>query len=37
MIGVKYGEPFLSDMPLGVDSLATILGAPKPVPGAFTG
>jgi len=37
MIGVEFGEPFVSDMPLGVDSLASILGAPKPVPGAFTG
>ena len=37
MIGVKYGEPFVSDMPLGVDSLAAILGSPKPVPGAFAG
>ena len=37
MIGVKYGEPFLSDMPLGVDSLSSILGSPKPAPGAFTG
>ena len=37
MIGVRYGEPFVSDMPLGVDTLASILGAPKPAPGAFTG
>ena len=37
MIGARYGEPFLSDVPLGVDSLAAMLGAPKPVPGAFTG
>ncbi len=37
MIGVRYGEPFLSDMPLGVDSLAALVGAPKPTPGAFTG
>jgi LmbE family N-acetylglucosaminyl deacetylase len=37
MIGVEYGEPFVSDMPLGVDSLASILGSPKPAPGAFTG
>ena len=37
MIGVTYGEPLTSDMPLGVNDLSGILGAPKPVPGAFTG
>jgi len=37
MIGVTYGEPLTSDMPLGVNELSSILGAPKPVPGAFTG
>ncbi|HET9251027.1 MAG TPA: bacillithiol biosynthesis deacetylase BshB1, partial [Candidatus Eisenbacteria bacterium] len=37
MIGVKYGEPFTSDMPLGVVDLSAVLGSPKPVPGAFTG
>ena len=37
MIGVKYGEPFTSDMPMGVNDLSAILGSPKPVPGAFTG
>ena len=37
MIGVKYGEPFTSDMPMGVSDLSSILGSPKPVPGAFTG
>ena len=37
MIGVKYGEPFTSDMPMGVSDLSAVLGSPKPVPGAFTG
>lgn len=37
MIGATYGEPFTSDLPMGVGDLSTILGAPKPVPGAFTG
>jgi N-acetylglucosamine malate deacetylase 1 len=37
MIGVTYGEPFTSDMPMGVSELSSILGSPKPVPGAFTG
>jgi bacillithiol biosynthesis deacetylase BshB1 len=37
MIGVTYGEPFTSDMPLGVSKLSSILGSPKPVPGSFTG
>jgi bacillithiol biosynthesis deacetylase BshB1 len=37
MIGVKYGEPFTSDMPTGVSDLSAILGSPRPVPGAFTG
>ena len=37
MIGVKYGEPFTSDMPMGVSEMSSILGSPKPVPGAFTG
>lgn len=37
MIGVKYGEPFTSDMPLGVREMSAVLGSPRPVPGAFTG
>jgi len=37
MIGVRYGEPYYSDAPMGARSLAPIFGAPKPVPGAFTG
>ena len=37
MIGVRYGESFYSDAPMGARSLAPIFGAPKPVPGAFTG
>jgi N-acetylglucosamine malate deacetylase 1 len=37
MIGVKYGEPFTSDLPMGVSEMSSILGSPKPVPGAFTG
>jgi bacillithiol biosynthesis deacetylase BshB1 len=37
MIGVKYGEPFTSDMPLGVGEMSAVLGSPRPVPGAFTG
>jgi len=37
MIGVRYGEPFYSDAPTGARSLASIFGAPRPVPGAFTG
>jgi len=37
MIGVRFGEPLVSDGPLGVRSLDMIFGAPKPVPGAFTG
>ena len=37
MIGVRYGEPYFSDAPMGAQSLAPIFGAPRPVPGAFTG
>lgn len=37
MIGVRYGEPFASDGPIGVRSLSAILEAPRPEPGAFTG
>jgi len=37
MIGVRYGEPYYSDAPMGAKSLAPIFGAPRPVPGAFTG
>jgi len=37
MIGVRYGEPYYSDAPMGASSLAPIFGSPKPVPGAFTG
>jgi len=37
MIGVRYGEPFRADEPLGVRSLAGLLGAPRPEAGAFTG
>jgi len=37
MIGVRYGEPFYSDAPMGARSLSSIFGAPRPVPGAFTG
>ncbi len=37
MIGVRYGEPFVSDGPIGVRSLDSIFGSPRPVPGAFTG
>jgi len=37
MIGVAYGEPFASDGPVGVRELAAIFGAPRPLPGAFTG
>lgn len=37
MIGVKHGEPFTSDMPLGVSEMSAVLGSPRPVPGAFTG
>jgi bacillithiol biosynthesis deacetylase BshB1 len=37
MIGVRFGEPFFSDAPMGARSLAPIFGAPKPAPGAFTG
>jgi len=37
MIGVRYGEPLVSDGPIGARSLEMIFGAPRPVPGAFTG
>jgi len=37
MIGARYGEPFRTDEPLGVRSLAGLLGAPRPEAGAFTG
>ena len=37
MIGVRYGEPFHATEPLGVRSLAGLLGAPRPEAGAFTG
>jgi len=37
MIGVRYGEPFVSDGPIGVRSLDSILDSPRPVPGGFTG
>ena len=37
MIGVRYGEPFHATEPLGVRSLAGLLGAPRPESGAFTG
>jgi N-acetylglucosamine malate deacetylase 1 len=37
MIGVRFGEPFHSDAPMGARDLAPIFGAPRPVPGAFTG
>ena len=37
MIGVRYGEPFTSDLPLGVGEMSAVLGSPRPVPGAFTG
>ena len=37
MIGVRYGEPFHATEPLGVRSLAGLLGAPRPELGAFTG
>ena len=37
MIGVAYGEPFASDGPIGVRELSAIFGAPRPLPGAFTG
>ena len=37
MIGVRYGEPFYSDAPMGARSLSLIFGAPRPAPGAFTG
>ena len=37
MIGVRYGEPLASDMPIGVQDLAALLGAPRPSPSAFTG
>jgi bacillithiol biosynthesis deacetylase BshB1 len=37
MIGVRYGEPYYSDAPMGARALASIFGAPRPVPGAFTG
>jgi N-acetylglucosamine malate deacetylase 1 len=37
MIGVRYGEPYFSDAPMGVRALASLFGAPRPVPGAFTG
>jgi bacillithiol biosynthesis deacetylase BshB1 len=37
MIGVRFGEPFHATEPLGVRSLAGLLGAPRPESGAFTG
>lgn len=37
MIGVQFGEPFASDGPTGVRELSAIFGAPRPLPGAFTG
>ncbi len=37
MIGVQFGEPFASDGPTGVRTLSAIFGAPRPLPGAFTG
>ena len=37
MIGVRLGEPLWSDGPVGARSLDMLFGAPRPVPGAFTG
>jgi len=37
MIGVRFGEPLVSDGPIGARSLEMIFGAPRAVPGAFTG
>lgn len=37
MIGVRYGEPFVSRDPVGFQELVAFLGAPRPHPGAFTG
>lgn len=37
MIGVPFGEPFAADGPTGVRALSSIFGAPRPLPGAFTG
>ena len=36
-IGVEFGEPFHATEPIGVRSLASLLGAPKPAPGSSTG
>lgn len=37
MIGVRLGEPLVSDGPVGARSLDMIFGAPRAIPGAFTG
>ena len=37
MIGVRYGEPLASDLPIGLRELSVLLGAPRPSPSAFTG
>ena len=37
MIGVRYGEPLASDLPIGVRTLSALLEAPRPSPSAFTG
>jgi len=37
MIGVRYGEPLASDLPIGVRALSALFDAPRPSPGAFTG
>lgn len=37
MIGARYGEPFVSEDPVGFRELRAFLGAPRPHPASFTG
>lgn len=36
-IGVRYGEPFRSTEPIGVQSLEALVRSAHPIPGSFTG